>query len=46
MASDASEHSRRNLSMFEDGIETLLSDPAKKTLILQKLGNKPLTTVR
>ena len=31
-------HARLDESMFEDRIETLLSDPAKKTLFLQKLG--------
>ena len=36
MVSDASE--QQDESTFEDRIETLLSDPAKKTLILQKLG--------
>ena len=36
MASDASE--QQDESTFEDRIETLLSDPAKKTLIQQKLG--------
>ena len=46
MASEASEHQEE--SMFEDRIESLLSDPAEKTLILQKLGlddlaNKDLT---
>ena len=36
MASDASE--QQDESMFEERIETLLSDPAKKSLVLKKLG--------
>ena len=36
MASDASK--QQDESTFEERIETLLSDPAKKSLILQKLG--------
>ena len=40
MASDASEQHEE--STFEDRSKSLLSDPAKKTLILQKLGQDDL----